>query len=102
MPHLYHEPSDGAGRSAPASGPDVARELERAYSDTRRSEEELRSAVHDFVVELRASGATPEETVVAVKAALRSPSTTPIRVMTSDPIASRVVNWCIEEYFRDN
>lgn len=100
MPHLYHEPSEKAGRTAQAAVPGLASELERAYSDTRRSEDELRSVVHDFVAELRASGATPEETVVAVKSALRSPSTTPIRIMTADPIVSRVVNWCIEDYFR--
>ena len=100
MPYLHHEPGEDAGRSPRTPGLDLARALERAYSDTRRSEDELRSVVHELVVELRASGATPEETVVAVKSALRSPSTTPIRVMTADPITSRVVNWCIEDYFR--
>ena len=100
MPYLYNEPGEQAGRIPPAAVSDLSRELARACSEMRRSEEELRSVVHDFVVELRASGATPEATVVAVKLALRSPATTPIRVMTADPITSRIVNWCIEEYFR--
>lgn len=80
--------------------PDRARELERAYGETRRSEEDLRSVVHDVVTELRAGGATPEETVIAVKSALRAPTAISVRVMSADPIASRVVNWCIEDYFR--
>ena len=100
MPYLHHEPGENAARSPRTLVPDLARALERAYSDSRRSEDELRSVVHDLVAELRASGATPEEAVVAVKSALRAPTTTPIRVMTADPMTSRIVNWCIEDYFR--
>ena len=100
MPNLQNGPSHSADPGHRAAVHDFALELERAYSETRRSEEGLRSVVHDFVVELRASGATPEAAVVAVKSALRAPSVTPMRVLTIDPLTSRVVNWCIEEYFK--
>lgn len=100
MPSLHEEPGERPRASRPKESPDYARELARAYAETKRSEDDLRIVVHDFVVELRASGASPEEAVVAVKSALRVPSVMPVRALTTDAITSRVVNWCIEDYFR--
>ena len=80
----------------------------RAARASRAPTPELREAVCDYVRELKGRGQPPERVLVAVKTVIGDVGLRRQRAWTlehgptylEDDIIERVVEWCIEEYFR--
>lgn len=70
------------------------------------SMESLRDAVREFTVALRDQGATPEATLIALKALVNAGNGTLVAPHVSDwsgyIIREKISTWCIERYFADD
>jgi hypothetical protein len=99
--------SHGGTASSLTAGERLILAVVHAARAARGPTPELRHAVRAYVEELRASGKTPEQTLVAVKTQL---SEAGLRISgprlswsdasrPDDEVIDRVVFWCIESYF---
>lgn len=59
-------------------------------------EEALREAVCRFAGEARAEGMPPETVIQAIRSVVKAAGN-----KTSDDVIQRVIEWCMQEFFRD-
>jgi hypothetical protein len=62
-------------------------------------ERHLRAAVREFVLAERASGALVERVIIALKTHIRETVVVPRGDPLRDAITSRLVAWCIDDYY---
>lgn len=68
--------------------------------------DELRGAVREFTVALRAQGTTPEQVLIALKSVIYNRSFPAIAVHPTEwasgtRLHERISTWCIQEFFSE-
>jgi len=60
---------------------------------------ELEAALRDYVASLKASGALPEEVILAIKGALQKTGLLGPETFASDSFVDGVVTYCIKQFY---
>lgn len=79
--------------------------VEAAGAESAESMEVLRATVHDFSVNLRRQGATPEAMLISLKTLIRDQTfrgaASAGSYIYGDPMRQSISTWAIEEFFKD-
>jgi hypothetical protein len=83
-----------------ARAEELALTLRRWVTGEPLAEDEVHGAVCEYTRALRLAGAPPETALIAVKSAACPPGLTSVRTAPERARLTRIVQWCIAEYYR--